>query len=300
MSKVEFKQKAIQYGYIALGVILLDIAFYFFIEPSKIVMGGMMGLSIVLEPYYSQLGSWFTSSIFLWIANGIVLIIGGIMLGKDFFIKTIFASLFSPLIVFIFEQTCQPDYFLSNVSEGGYYIVSLICGAVLSGLGLGVALKNNGSTGGLDVIQKIMSKYLHIPYSKTMYLTDWVIVLISGFTFVGGFNFNLEITIYGIFSVLAVSLITDNIVLNARPRRTAYIITTKAEEVKQVIFDTIGRGVTLCDVKGGYTGNDKVMVICTMEKNEAYRITELISSIDPEAFCFVTSTREIVGEYEGL
>ena len=95
MTKDMIKKRMIQYIYIAIGVILLDFGFYFFTNPANLVFGGMMGISILLEPYYTQLGSWFTNSIFLFIANGIALVIGGIMLGKDFFLKTIFSSLFS-------------------------------------------------------------------------------------------------------------------------------------------------------------------------------------------------------------
>ena len=93
MSKKDLKKKIKQFLCVALGVILLDIGFYFFMTPSAIVMGGMTGVSILLEPVYGKVGPWFTPSIFLFIVNTIALIIGGIMLGKDFFIKSVFSSL---------------------------------------------------------------------------------------------------------------------------------------------------------------------------------------------------------------
>lgn len=297
MNKEYIKKRIIQYLYIALGVILLDFGFYFFIEPAKLVFGGMMGISIIFEPYYTQIGTWFTSSIFLWIANGITLIIGGIMLGRDFFLKTIFSTIFSPLVIFIFERTCDPYLFLGNVSSSGFYLISLICGIFFSGLGLGCALKHNGSTGGLDVIQKILSKYLHIPYSKTMYFTDWVIVILSGLAFTNSFSYNIELVIYGIIGVYGISLIIDMIVMKAKPRRTAYIITEMPEEVRDFIYRTTNRGVTFVDANGGYTGDKKTMVISTLDKSEAYKITEGLKDIDPKAFCYVSSTREIVGVY---
>ncbi len=298
MNKEYLKKRFIQYVHIAIGIILLDFGFFFFTEPKNLVLGGMMGLSVILEPYYSQIGSWFTSSIFLFIANGIALIIGGIMLGKDFFIKTIFSSLFSPLVVFIFERTnCDPNFFLKEVSEAGSYLVAVVCSILTAGVGMGLALKNNGSTGGLDVIQKILSKYLHIPYSYTMYFTDWVIVFFSGFTFLGGFSFNIELVIYGFIGVYGISLIIDQIVLRARARRTAYIITEQPQAIRDFIYSKTDRGVTFIPAKGAYTGMEKTMVVCTMEKNEAYRIMESLSEIDPNAFCYISTTREIVGDY---
>lgn len=298
MNKMVIRNKIIQYCYIALGVILLDLGFYFFLSPANLVLGGTMGLAILLEPYYSAIGPWFTNSIFLFIANTTALIIGGILLGRDFFFKTIFSTFFSPFVIFIFEiSNVDPMFFLKEVSVSGYYWISLICGCILSGLGLGIALKNNGSTGGMDVLQKCMSKYLHIPYSKTMYFTDWVIVLLSGLALQNGFAYRIEFVVYGIIGVFTISKIIDTIVLNARRRRTAYIITKKPEEIKQCIYEKINRGVTFVDAKGGYTNESKTLVICTMEKTEAYRIMELLRNVDPGAFCFITSTREIIGEY---
>ena len=298
MNKREVLKKIKQFLCVALGVILLDIGFYFFMTPSKIIMGGMTGVSILLEPLYTKIGEWFTASIFLFIVNTITLIIGGILLGKDFFVKSVFSSLFSPLVVFIFERTLDPNLFLQYVSGSGYYFISLICGAGLAGLGLGIALKNNGSTGGMDVIQKIMSKYMRVPYSKTMYLTDWVIVVLSGFTFIGGFKFNIEMVVYGVLGVLGVSMIIDAFLLKARSRRTLHIVTTKPIEVRDMLYKEVDRGVTFVTAKGGYTGEDRTMVVCAMEKHEAYRIMDLIDPIDPEAFCYVTSTKEIIGKYD--
>ena len=298
MSKRDLKKKIKQFLCVALGVILLDIGFYFFMTPSAIVMGGMTGVSILLEPIYAKVGPWFTPSIFLFIVNTITLIIGGIMLGKDFFIKSVFSSLFSPLVVFIFEKTLDPNLFLQHVGESGYYLVSLICGAGLAGLGLGIALKNNGSTGGMDVIQKIMSKYMRVPYSKTMYLTDWVIVFFSGFTFASGFKFNIEMVIYGILGVLGVSVIIDAFLLKARSRRTLHVVTTKPNEIRDMLYKEVDRGVTYVSAQGAYTGVTRTMVVCAMEKHEAYKIMDLIDPIDPEAFCYVTKTKEIIGKYD--
>lgn len=291
------KKRLFQYIQISIGVILLDLGFYFFLDPAKLVTGGMLGLAIILEPAFQSIGSWFTTSVFLYIANIITLIIGGVLLGKDFFIKTIFASLFSPTIMLILEQTCSPSLIMDTVSPSGYYIVALICGSILSGVGIGIAIKNNGSTGGMDVVQKIMSKYLKIPMSKTMYLTDWVIVFISGFTFAGGVAYHIEGVIYGSVSVIACSFIVDAIALNARSRRTAYIITEHPIEVRDIIYERISRGVTFCEVEGAYTGRERTMVICTLDKNEAYRLTDYIKEVDPDAFSFITSCKEVVGEY---
>ncbi len=291
------KKRFLQYIMISIGVILLDVGFYFFLDPAKLVTGGMLGVSIILEPALKAIGPWFTTSIFLYIANIITLIIGGILLGKDFFIKTIYASLFSPTVMLFLEKTCTSDFFLRNVTTSGYYIVALICGSILTGIGIGIAIKNNGSTGGMDVIQKIMSKYMKVPMSKTMFLTDWVVVFISGCKFTDGFSYNIELVIYGSIAVLACSHIVDLIALNARSRRTAYIITEHPIEIRDIIYASFSRGVTFCNVEGAYTGREKTMLICTLDKNEAYRLREIVKDADSEAFTFFTPCKEVLGEY---
>ena len=277
-------------------------------DPASIVTGGMFGLAIILEPLFDMCGDWFTASIFLYIANILTLLLGLFFLGKDFFMKTVYGTLLSPTIILLLEHTCDPNFFYMTINDGNKELISLICGALLCGIGVGLAIRSDGSTGGMDVVQKIMSKYCHIPMSVSMYLTDGLIVLLAGFllsTNVEGFgvvreftyHYQIENVIWGVAGVIIQGYIIDYLCLNARSRRTVYVITNKADEIKNLIYDSIGRGVTLSDVKGGYTNESKIMITCTMDKNEAYRMTEEISELDPSAFTFVTACKEVRGEY---
>lgn len=302
--KLNFKKKIKEYLWVSLGVLILSLGFYFFLQPTGIVTGGMLGVSILLGPIFDNIGSWFTTSIFLYIVNSITLILGLIFLGKDFFLKTIYGTFLSPTIVFILEKLCDPNYFLKTISPGNEKIICLVCGAILVGFGVGIAVKHNGSTGGMDVIQKIMSKYLKVPMSITMYLTDWVVVLLAGFLVLSltgnndyTLNYQIENVVWGSIGVLTQAFIIDYLCLSAKVRRTVYIITNKEDEMKKLIYSNLNRGVTLTDVTGGYTNENRRMLICTMDKNEAYRITSLIAEVDPQSFTFVTSCKEVKGEY---
>ena len=103
IKKQKIKKRFIQYLFITLGVFIVDVGFYFFLDPAKIVIGGTMGLSILFTPFIHQVWPWFTNSIFLYIIDFIALICSLIFLGKDFFLKTIYATLMSPTFIFIFE-----------------------------------------------------------------------------------------------------------------------------------------------------------------------------------------------------
>lgn len=299
MNKCKFFK---QYFFVTIGVLFIVLGFYFFLEPAGIVTGGATGLSIIVAPFINKFFSWFTSSIFIYIFDTIVLILGLIILGKDFFFKTIYASILVPTLLFLCERFFDPNFFLSTIEDNGIVkFTALLCGALLTGLGIGVALKNNGSTGGMDVVQKILSKFLKIPFSKTMYLTDWVIVFVTGFIIIGtGFTYKFQIAnvIFGIIGVIIEGYIADVICLSTTSKRTVYVITSNPDRIKQLIYEKLDRGVTLSKVTGGYTGEEYTMVICTMDKNEAYRITSEITEIDKQAFTFVTSCKEVRGEYE--
>lgn len=294
MNKIGYKLKAKQFMFIALGVLIMDVGYYFFYSPANLVAGGVTGISIILKPVLDMIN--MPQSIFLYIIEAICLILGLILLGRDFFLKTVVASLLAPTYVLIFEQICPQEVILNTVTQNKL-IVAFLCGSILQGVGIGICLKNNGSTGGLDVIQKSISKYLHIPYSFAMFGTDWIICILSGFSFATPISYNFEYTLFGIISVYFAAYIIDVITLNARSRRTAYIITSKPEEVKEAIYKNIGRGCTESDVRGGYTNQDKVMLICVLNKTESYKLGEFIKSVDAEAFTFFTTTREVVGDY---
>lgn len=279
---------------ITIGVVLISIAYYFFLEPANLVTGGVTGLMILFKPILP-----FEPSVLMYILNISLLIIGLFALGKDFFLKTCYASILSPTTILIFEKTLSSDLILKGVNESNWYFISAIVSCALMAIGLGICFRVNATTGGMDIVQKMMTKYLHIPYSKTMYLTDMVIILVSGFFIKNpGVIYGIEGVVYGILVVYGVGFIVDYIALDAKSRKTAYIITSKPKEMKDMIYSRTKRGVTECDVRGGYTNNELVMLICTLDNQEAYRLKEYIHEIDDNAFTFFSQTKEVLGEYD--
>ena len=299
--KKNVKEKVHQFLMITLGVILLDIGFFFFMDPAKIVSGGTMGLSILFTPMINKFWPWFSNSIFLYIVDVISLICGLIFLGKDFFIKTIYATLLSPTVVFLFERVFDSNFFMQTISDDvTKKIVAVIVGSLFVGVGVGVAIKNNGSTGGMDVFQKMINKFAKVPMSVAIYFTDWVIVILAGFVYQNSFTYMYQIAnvVFGSIGVLFQAYIIDLICMSGRSRRTVYVITDQPDKIKELIYSELDRGVTFASVVGAYTGVERTMVICTMDKNEAYKITSEISKLDSKAFTFVSSCKEVKGFYE--
>ncbi len=294
---------------VSIGVFLMSFAYYFFFKPANLVCGGVSGITIIFNNSSLAKMSWYKDYIFMYIAQAILLVCALLFVGKDFFLKTILACILDPTFNMLFSiLKCDSNYFLQIIPLSNWYIITTIVGGLISAVGIGICLRANSSTGGMDILQKILQQKLHIPYSKSMYLTDWFVVLISGF-FVLNLNqlnnpemtqahiYNIEMVVYGILTVFLTGYVCDVLALNARKRRTAYIITDDVEPIKDYIFKNFDRGLTIVNCIGGYTNLEHKMIICTIEKRQCYILRDALKTLDPNAFTFFSETKEIVGDY---
>ncbi len=269
---------------ITFGVIVLTIAFYFFFLPMDLVIGGVTGLSIIFQDI-------FDPAIFILIANCICLIIGVIFMGKEFFFKTIYGTLLLPVLTFIFEHTLDMNLILNEVNNDvSKLLMAVFVGGVLAATGLGLCFRNNATTGGIDVIQKIVSKKLKIPYSRAVYFTDGFILLLASLML------NIELAFYGLIAIFVIGYFVDKVSTGGQAMKTAYIITKKPNEIKELIYTKLNRGVTFSNVTGGYSNEEYTMVITTLYKMESYRLKELIKEVDEHAFTFIAQTTEVIGD----
>jgi uncharacterized membrane-anchored protein YitT (DUF2179 family) len=265
---------------ITAGVILLSLGFYFFLLPLSLVIGGVMGISVLIQNYISV-------SLFMYIANTFLLILGLIFLGKEFFIKTIYATLLSPSIIWILELTIPSDYVMSKMTESPLLIGALF-GGLFIGTGLGIVLRNNATTGGMDIVQNMMKKYLHIPFSTAMYISDGIIIGIAVLV-------DFQLGLYAIFAMLLSGMIVDRISIEGKPGYTAFIVSHESKKIQNMIYERLDRGITKIKVIGGFTNEEKDMIVCTVDRAQLYNFKRIIKEADPKAFTFVTRTKETLG-----
>lgn len=289
--KTKFQLK--QYIEITIGVIIMTIGFYFFFIPLNINSGGVGGLSIVLSKIINQ--EWLKISYLVYGFNIGLLILAYFTLGKRFILRILYPTVLYPTIIFILEITNVPTDlifrgFSDNTATSQLLIASLF-GALIVGLGLGMVFNNNTTTGGMDIVQKIINKYFKVPYSVAIYLTDGIIVIL------GLLAFNIEVVLYGVISVFLIGLVVDKIIFNGRSGFTAFIITSPAyeEKVKNAIINDLDRGLTKVRVTGGYTDKERSLIICTIARNQTFDLKDYVLRHDPKAFTFIVETREVVG-----
>lgn len=275
------KRKLKEWTEISLGVLVLSAGFYFFLLPQALVIGGVMGVAVFFKEVISV-------SLFIYIVNGALLMIGLIFLGGVFFWKTIYASLLSPSILFVFELLFAEDIIMKHMAESPL-LIGTAFGGLLVGLGLGLVFRNNGTTGGIDIIQKIANKYLKIPFSWAMYATDGAIILVA-------MIIDLQLGLYAVFAMLISGFVIDRVAIEGRAGYTVFIVTLKGPDIQTEIYRRLRRGLTRVRVIGGYSGTERDMIICTVNRIQLYPFKLLIKEIDPDAFTFVTKTKEALGE----
>lgn len=288
------------YFYIFFGIFLIALSYYFLFLPQDIVTGGVTGISIIYNDLFGD--NLISPSLLILILNIILMFLGLLFLGKEFFLKTLLGSLLLPFYIWLLEIShISPTilFDLDNVVLGvtteqmnpvSQMILSVLLGSILTGAGLGICFRFGATTGGMDVLQKIIAKLFHFPYSKTIYVTDGIVVIISLFVF------GVEKTLYSLIAIYLIGLIVDVVYMGSYGRRSAFIISKKQEEIKEVIINKLSRGVTIVPAIGGYSDYDYKMMICTLSKAESYILRDLIYQIDPNAFTFYVSAKEVDGD----
>lgn len=276
---------------VTLGNLLVAFSFSFFLDPNNLVIGGTTGLSTI----FRYLFSWDTA-ITSFVVNTALLIIGLFLLGKEFFIKTVYSTLIFPFMIKGF------NLIYDLITPDGHVLISdpmlvIIFSSLILGYGIGLVLKQGGTTGGTEVGQKILLKYMHIPFSVSLFLIDGVIILL-GAIFINESNqlMDFHMILYAVIFMYLSGLVMDQIVFSGFNSRKVTIISEKNEEIKQKILQDFERGVTQIRVIGGYTNEDKTQLVCVLSSNEFYKLKGLIHEIDPKAFFYVVRASEVSGE----
>jgi len=288
--KAQKKHVILEYVFITLGVICTSFSFAFFLDPIDLVTGGVGGLAIT----FSKLTN-MDSYILILSLNVVLLIIGWIVIGRDFFNKTFYGSIMYPIVIALFAllykviNNALPDLFQNLHKE--HMFIGVMFGACLTGFGLGITLRYGGSTGGSEIPQKILYEKLAIPYSLSLIFVDGFVLLVSLAVFRNFINL-----LYGIFYILVSGFITDAIVFSGFSSRTVHIVSDKPEQIKKAILENLNRGVTEFDVQGGFSSSHKKMLVCVLNSSDFYRLKQLLELIDPDVFYYVTRTSEVSGE----
>ena len=260
-----------------IGLFVLAIAYNIFAVRCNLVYGAG-GIGILVNKL-----TGLDQSLIILICNVILLGCSLVFLGLDSTKKTVTGSLLYP----IFIKLTEP---LTSLNINGLETFMIVlCAAILSGFGLGLIFKSGYTSGGTDILNQIVSKYGKMSMGKSMYFTDFIIIIFSLFVF------DLPTFVYSVLNLYIVSLITDKVVLGISSSKAFYIITEHETEIKKYITQNLSHGVTVLEARGGYTGNVEKVIMCIIPTKEYYVFKEGIHEIDKDAFFVVTDAYEVSG-----
>lgn len=270
--------RIIRYIWFVVGVLLLATAYNFFILPNNVV-SGVSGVGVILNHLFD-----IDPALVIFIGSIILLFLSLLLLGKNSTKNTIVGTILYPFFV---KLTAD----LPSMVDLGQLeqIVEIICGSIAFGVGTGLVFKAGFTTGGTDILNKIISKYFKMTIGKAMLFTQGLIILSTLFIF------DFQTFIYSIISIYIYSIITDKVILGISQSKAFYIITSHETAVKKFIMDSMAHGVTVLDGRGGFTGDYKKVIMCIIPTNQYYSLKEGIGQIDKDAFFVVTDAYEVSG-----
>lgn len=291
LKKIFTKEHIKDWSIVTIGNFLVAIAFSFFLDPNNLVIGGSTGLATIFKYLFG-----IDTDISVFIINALLLVIGLLLLGKDFFMKTAYSTVIFPVMIRILNMV------YSLITPEGNILISepmlvIIFSSLIMGFGIGLVLKQGGTTGGTEVPQKILYKYFHMPYSISLILVDGVIILLGAILINDGEQIiDFHNVLYAIIFVYLSGMVMDQIVFSGFNSRAVHIISSKNEEIKKRILEDFERGVTQIRIVGGYTNEEKTKLVCILSSNEFYKLKGIIQELDPNAFFYVVRANEVSGE----
>ena len=278
----------IDYVVIFFGCLMVAVGLDLFLIPNKITAGGISGVSTILF-HLSGLPVGMTMLCF----NAILFVVAFKILGKEFglrsFVTSILLSVQVDALFFLMPLLGVPP----EVVEKGIpqnILHSTIFGDIICGAGMAIVFMRNSSTGGTDILARILNRYTEIPIGRSLLMIDAVVTIGAGFVF------GAEMAMYAIIAIFVSSKTIDFLILGMNQGKKFLIISKHHEALTHEILYTLGRGATLLNGVGAYTGENRPILLVVIRPRELPRLKSIVRKIDPHAFVMVSDVYEILGE----
>lgn len=266
---------------ISLGVLIMAIGLYYFLIPAKLAVGGVTGLAMVINKILPKIPIGFLMTMF----NIILFIMGFLIIGKEFGGYTVYASFLLSGTISLMEKISP-----LNKPIVDDLMLSLIYGIVIQGIGMGIIFHQNSSTGGTDIVAKIINKLTHLNMGKALLLSDFIITVLAMITF------GTELGLYALLGVVINAYVIDNVIAGFNSKVNMMIISIENKEINKYIIKELERGTTLYTAQGGFSNDDKIIINTIVGRKEYIKIKKYVKTVDSQAFIIVGFVNEVFGE----
>lgn len=269
-----------EYIIITIGIALVAFSIEYFQAPNNIAAGGVTGIAIITNALMPNLSIGIVSLIL----NGVLFLVAIIFIGGKFGVKTIYSSLGLSGIIWAIERFLSPTAITNDL------IIATIFGSLISALGLALVFNENASTGGTDILAKILNMFFHMEMGKSLLSVDFMITLASAFVF------GIDIALYSMLSIILLGLIVDRVIEGFNVCKSIFIISDNNDEISRYIIEKLERGCTFLNGVGAYSGKESNILYAVLSRNQFIKLKKFIKEIDSQAFITVGEVHEVLGE----
>lgn len=273
----DYKKIIKETSILTVGVAIIAAAVYFFLVPSHASVSSISGLGIVLSNFIPLPLSAITM-----ILNVVLLIIGFFTCGREFGVKTVYTSVMLPLFLGVFEGIFPDFGSMTNSQE-----LDVLCYILVVSVGLSILFNRNASSGGLDIVAKIMNKYLHMDLGKAMSLSGMCVALSAALVY------DKKTVVLSVLGTYFNGLVLDHFIFDHNIKRRVCIITKKEEELRQFIIHDLHSGATIYESIGAYNMEKRNEIITIVDKGEYQKLMNYMNREDPKAFITVYTVSDM-------
>lgn len=266
-----------EFAAITVGTVIIAAAVYFFMYPSHVTVGSAAGLALVLSNFIP-----LPVSVITMVMNVGLLIVGFFLIGPEFGGKTVYCAVLLPAVIGAFELLF-PDF----QSMTGDPLIDVICYILIVGVGLSWLFSCNASSGGLDIVAKLMNKFLHIDLGKAMSMSGILVALCSALCY------DKKTVVLSVLGTYFGGIVMDHFIFSHNIKRKVCILSPKVEQIKEFILHDLHSGASLYDLIGAYDNQVRREVVAIVDKHEYRLLMDYVRRTDPKAFVTVYSVNEV-------
>lgn len=270
-----------EYLLLTLSTALLSVGVYFFKFPNHFTTGGVSGISILL----GEVLTFATPATMNMIINYALLLVGLIVLGKGFTLRTVYCSVLYALIIWVLEKVYPMSKPFTDQP-----LLELFFAILLPAIGSAIMFNMDASSGGTDVVAMIVKKYTAMNIGTALMVSDAVIALCSVFVF------GIKTCLFSVLGLLMKAFLIDSVIESINLCKFFTIVTTRPHEVCEYIIKTMNHSATVVDGEGAYTGQERKLVLVACRRTEAVLLRRAVRAMDEHAFMFISNTSEIIGK----
>ena len=271
------KRNFLDFLIITVGVLIVATAVYFFMLPSHVTVGSATALAMVLSNFVPLPVSAITL-----LLNIFLLILGFLLIGPEFGVKTVYCAILMPAFLAVYEQIFPNQ---ASITEDPF--LDVLCYIFVVGVGLSILFTRNASSGGLDIVAKLMNKFLRMELGRAMSVSGMLVALSSALVY------DKKTVVISVLGTYLGGLVVDHFIFGIDLKRRVCIISPKLEEIVHFILHDLHSGATINNIIGAYDRTEKQEVITIVDKHEYKALMDYVKKVDPKAFITVYSVNEI-------